>query len=157
MSKYELVIFDLDGVLTETSEKHYQAWSLLFKNRFNIILDPQLETKTKGVSRMDSIRVLLKAYDLLDRLDETVITEMANEKNTVYQDLIKDISCIALEKNKVYRIPKGIYHAHTLSKDAKLLIVEEENTCYENSPRIYLDETTKKTMINKFKEICREV
>ena len=92
MPKYQLVIFDLDGVLTETSEKHFQAWSFLFKKHFNIDLDPELESKTKGVSRMDSMRILLKSYDLLNQFDSKTIEQMAHEKNTVYQTLIKDIS-----------------------------------------------------------------
>lgn len=57
-----------------------------------------------------------------------------------------------LEKNKVYRIPKGVYHTHTLSKDAKVLIIEEENTSYENSPRVYLNENEKQHFIKTFQE-----
>ncbi|MBU1144213.1 MAG: hypothetical protein KKH92_11305 [Firmicutes bacterium] len=68
---------------------------------------------------------------------------------------IKDITCISLEPNKVYKIPMGVYHTHTLSMDAKLLIVEEENTCYDNSPRVYMTDDEKNMMIQKYKEQFR--
>ncbi len=47
---------------------------------------------------------------------------------------------LKLKKHEVFRIPQGIYHGHRLSKDAKILIIEEENTCNDNSHRIYLNE-----------------
>ncbi len=47
---------------------------------------------------------------------------------------------ISLKKHDVYRIPKGVYHAHRLSLDAKILLIEEENTSDGNSDRIYLNE-----------------
>ncbi|MFA6801574.1 MAG: hypothetical protein WCR19_05655, partial [Acholeplasmataceae bacterium] len=42
---------------------------------------------------------------------------------------------ITLNKNEIYRIPQGIYHAHRLSKDAKILIIEEDSTNDKNSHR----------------------
>lgn len=56
---------------------------------------------------------------------------------------IKSICALSLEKHKVYKIPAGIFHTHTLSHDAKLLIIEEENTSDDNSPRIYLTDKEK--------------
>ncbi|MBN3490409.1 hypothetical protein JV173_02655 [Acholeplasma equirhinis] len=47
---------------------------------------------------------------------------------------------VNLEPNKVYNVKKGVFHTHTFSTDCQLLIIEEENTSYENSPRIYLDQ-----------------
>ncbi|MFU8793431.1 MAG: beta-phosphoglucomutase [Acholeplasmataceae bacterium] len=89
---YQLAIFDLDGVLTETSEMHFKAWSILFKKHFDIRIDPKLESLTKGVSRMDSIKVLLKAYHLDETLNEQEIFNLAQEKNKTYQSLIKDLT-----------------------------------------------------------------
>lgn len=57
-----------------------------------------------------------------------------------------------LEKNRIYKIPKGVFHTHTLSKDAKLLIVEEEATSEFNSPRVYFNETEKDLFMKTFKE-----
>jgi hypothetical protein len=52
----------------------------------------------------------------------------------------KTFEHFSLEPQKIYRIPKGVYHAHSLSKDAKVLIIEEDDTCDGNSHRIYLNE-----------------
>lgn len=89
---YQLAIFDLDGVLTETSEMHFQAWTKLFQNHFNITIDKKLETYTKGVSRIDSIHLLLKAYALDTTLTHEDILALANEKNEHYQTMIETLS-----------------------------------------------------------------
>lgn len=82
----KLIIFDMDGVLTSTTYEHFAAWNFMFVKHFNIELDPALEVKTKGVSRMDSLDVLLNHYHLdLDYPHKEII---ANEKNLYYQDLI---------------------------------------------------------------------
>ena len=70
----------------------------------------------------------------------------------VEEGRVLDFTCLSLEPNKVYKIPMGVYHTHTLSCDAKLLIVEEENTCYDNSPRVYLTQDEKNMMMQTYKE-----
>jgi cupin superfamily acireductone dioxygenase involved in methionine salvage len=67
---------------------------------------------------------------------------------------IKTMCYEVLKPNKVYRIPKGIYHTHTLSHDAKLLIIEEENTSYQNSPRVYIDDDARQLLRQAYKEAC---
>jgi hypothetical protein len=61
----------------------------------------------------------------------------------------KTFEHFSMEPFKIYRIPKGVYHAHALSKDAQLLVIEEDNTCDGNSHRIYLNEEEMRT-IKKF-------
>ena len=80
------VIFDLDGVIVSTTDAHFGAWSNLFKKHFNVDLDPQLETLTRGVSRIDSLRVLLQKNNL--RVTEDKEKELAIEKNEEYKELI---------------------------------------------------------------------
>jgi len=58
----------------------------------------------------------------------------------------KSFEHFLLEPQKIYRIPKGVYHAHALSEDAQLLIIEEDETCDDNSHRIYLNEQEMKLM-----------
>jgi hypothetical protein len=58
----------------------------------------------------------------------------------------KSFEYFSMEPLKIYRIPKGVYHAHALSEDAQLLVIEEENTCDGNSHRIYLNEEEMKTI-----------
>ncbi|HOI85583.1 MAG TPA: hypothetical protein PLP48_05840 [Acholeplasmataceae bacterium] len=70
----------------------------------------------------------------------------------VIEGKIRTICHEVLKPHNVYRIPKGIYHTHTLSHDAKLLIIEEENTSYTNSPRVYLNEEAKALLYQAYKE-----
>lgn len=54
----------------------------------------------------------------------------------VEDGVVRDIQGIDMEPNKVYNIKKGVYHTHTLTKNAKVLIVENECTDDYNSPTI---------------------
>lgn len=65
---------------------------------------------------------------------------------------IERFVCLPLESGKVYKVPAGVYHSHTLSEDAKLLVVEEEDTGYHNSPRIYLTPADRSAMEQSFRE-----
>jgi beta-phosphoglucomutase len=82
----KLVIFDMDGVLTSTTDEHFAAWSALFLRTYNIELDPALEVKTKGVSRMASLEVLLNHYHL--SISDSQKEILADDKNKHYQVLI---------------------------------------------------------------------
>ena len=82
----KLVIFDMDGVLTSTTDEHFNAWRNLFLKHFEIELDPKLEIKTKGVSRIDSLNILLDHYQI--KCDESKKLALAHEKNENYQVLI---------------------------------------------------------------------
>lgn len=45
----------------------------------------------------------------------------------------KDAEPIALEKYKIYNVKKGVWHNIKVSKDAVLLIVENNDTCKDNT------------------------
>lgn len=80
-------IFDLDGVLTDTAEFHYQAWKRLADEmgaEFNWEINHQL----RGVSRRQSIEIIFKDHDL----SEEEITAGMARKNGYYQSLIMRMS-----------------------------------------------------------------
>jgi len=52
------------------------------------------------------------------------------------QQEIVNIRGVDMTPNRLYNIKQGVYHTHTLSEDAKVLIVENRNTCEKNSPKI---------------------
>ena len=52
------VIFDLDGVLTDTAEDHYQAWQAL-ADAHGIGFDREANHRLKGVDRAGSLRLIL--------------------------------------------------------------------------------------------------
>ena len=54
----EAVIFDLDGVITDTAEYHYLAWKQLGEE-LDIPFDREFNETLKGVSRTDSLERIL--------------------------------------------------------------------------------------------------
>ncbi len=81
------VIFDLDGVLTETAEYHYRGWQRLADEE-GIPFDRQANEAMRGLSRRDS---LLHLLDGLPRTEEQM-EEMMERKNGYYLEFIKEIS-----------------------------------------------------------------
>ena len=52
-----------------------------------------------------------------------------------------------MEPNKLYNVKRGIWHSHTFSEDAKVLIVENRDTTDENSPFVDLSEEQQKQIM----------
>ena len=48
---------------------------------------------------------------------------------------IGEIEAVKLEPLKFYNVKKGTYHTHTPEKNATVLIVENVDTCDDNSPK----------------------
>ena len=53
-----------------------------------------------------------------------------------------------LEPGKIYNVKKGVWHTHTLSTDAKVLVVENRDTTYDNSPFTLLTEMQHRDLID---------
>jgi len=66
---------------------------------------------------------------------------------------IHNIEGIDMVKGRVYNVKKGVYHTHTLSKDAKVLIVENDDTNLENSPKYMIDKQVNEQLI----AICEDL
>ncbi len=49
-------------------------------------------------------------------------------------DQVIRIHGVNLEPRKLYNVRKGVWHHHTLSVDAMVLVVENRDTTYDNSP-----------------------
>lgn len=81
------IIFDMDGVITETSEYHYMAWKLL-ASHIGIYIDRNINEQLKGVSRMDSLDVILKHGNRENDFTETERLALATTKNKRYVDMI---------------------------------------------------------------------
>jgi ureidoglycolate hydrolase len=50
------------------------------------------------------------------------------------EEMVGRIQAADLEPGKVYNVKKAVWHTHTLSRDAKVLVVENRETTYDNSP-----------------------
>lgn len=88
MNSLEAVIFDMDGVLTESSRQHFMAWKLLSKE-LGFDISDEVNDQVKGISRMESLNIVLKAGGMADQFTEAEKATLANKKNLIYQSLIK--------------------------------------------------------------------
>ena len=80
------VIFDLDGVLTDTARVHYRAWKRL-ADELGIEFDERINRRLKGVDRMASLEILLERAGR--RFDDAEKAELAARKNGYYRDQIE--------------------------------------------------------------------
>ena len=62
MLKYKGILFDLDGVICSTDEYHYLAWKAL-ADRLGIPFDRERNNLLRGVSRMQSLEIVLQKAD----------------------------------------------------------------------------------------------
>ncbi len=86
----EAVVFDLDGVITDSAEYHYQAWKQL-ADELEIPFDREFNHNLRGVGRMDSLELILsRVPDRSYSHDEKV--ELASKKNDIYKELITQIT-----------------------------------------------------------------
>ena len=83
------VIFDLDGVITDTAEHHYRAWTQLCADE-QIPFDRELNERLKGVSRMESLDIILEHAGHTASLPDKV--RLADRKNAYFRELIDAIT-----------------------------------------------------------------
>lgn len=133
LSKIKGFIFDMDGVITETSEYHYMAWKLL-ASHIGIYIDRNINEQLKGISRMDSLDVILKHGNRENDFSETERLALATSKNKRYVDMIyqfnKDNLLPGIEdlfkELKVLGIKIGIASAsHSAGKLIELLGIKD--------------------------------
>jgi beta-phosphoglucomutase len=85
VSRFKAVIFDLDGVITDTAHYHYLAWKALAESE-GVHFDHAFNENLKGVDRMGSLNLILagssKTYSMEQKL------ALADRKNRQYVELI---------------------------------------------------------------------
>jgi beta-phosphoglucomutase len=83
------VIFDLDGVIVSTDDCHYRAWQQMADEE-GIPFDRQRNERLRGVSRMESLAIILeqspREYTEAEKL------ELATRKNGYYRELIESLT-----------------------------------------------------------------
>ena len=82
-------IFDLDGVITETSEYHFLAWKTVCK-KIGYDLTRKKNEELKGVNRNKCLDLIMKWGKI--RLSEKEIESLLEAKNNIYKDYIKDLN-----------------------------------------------------------------
>ena len=87
--KYAGIIFDLDGVICSTDHYHYLAWKAL-ADRLGIEFNETINNRLRGVSRMESLEIILEKSTKVYTDEEKVA--FATEKNDIYRELLKQMS-----------------------------------------------------------------
>ena len=82
-------IFDLDGVITETSEYHFMAWKTVCK-KIGYDLTRKKNEELKGVNRNKCLDMIMEWAKI--RLSEKEIQSLLEAKNNIYKDYIKDLN-----------------------------------------------------------------
>ena len=88
MHRPKAIIFDLDGVLTDTSEYHYKAWKQLADEEGIPFTREENDEHLRGVGRRDSLMYILRGR----KVSEEQIQVMMDRKNRYYTEMIKSIT-----------------------------------------------------------------
>ena len=83
------LLFDLDGVIVSTDDCHYHAWKQL-ADREGIYFDREINERLRGVSRMESLAIILERAH--KNFSEEEKKKMAAWKNERYVELLDSIT-----------------------------------------------------------------
>lgn len=85
----DAIIFDLDGVLVSTDHLHFLAWKQLTA-RLGIPFDGTVNNRLRGVSRMESLDIILEQSPVSYSQEEK--EHYAEEKNRHYRELLQSLT-----------------------------------------------------------------
>ncbi len=122
----QAVIFDLDGVITDTAHLHFLAWKEL-GDSLGVEVNLELNELLKGISRQESLEIILKETGIFDNFTDVERQALAERKNRAYvaslesltpQDLLPGIGdCLKDLKKRGIKI--GLASS---SQNARLII-----------------------------------
>src|SRR6056297_3352989 len=81
------LIFDLDGVITDTAEYHYKSWKKLAEEE-GVFFNREVNEQLRGVSRMDSLDIILDGKEIPAEQKK----EWTDRKNAYYQEYLEEIT-----------------------------------------------------------------
>ncbi|WP_394853995.1 MULTISPECIES: beta-phosphoglucomutase [Yersiniaceae] len=87
----QAVVFDLDGVITDTAEFHFLAWQQLAQ-KLGISIDRAFNEQLKGVNRADSLTRILQRGGQADAYTPAQRQQFMTEKNDLYRELLATLS-----------------------------------------------------------------
>ncbi len=85
------LIFDLDGVLTDTAKYHYLAWKKL-ADELGYYFDEDINELLKGVSRINSFEIILEKNNATEKFSVLEKETLANKKNEYYKEMIEQLT-----------------------------------------------------------------
>lgn len=97
----------------------YGAWRVAILNFIDHLRPENLKDMQRH-DETDEVFVLLEGRCIL------FLGDGRSEAGTIH--------AVDLEPRKVYNVKRGVWHTHTLSEDASVLVVENRDTTVDNSP-----------------------
>lgn len=110
----------------------YQSWRVAILNFSEQLLPGQLKEMQRH-NETDEVFVLLRGRCILFVGDG--------------EEKVTDLMGVDMESLKLYTVKRATWHTHTLDREAKVLIVENRLTTYDNSPFIRLSEAQQRRII----------
>jgi len=118
----------------------YDSWRVAVLNYCDELL-PENIIKFQRHDETDEVFVLLKGRCIL------FIGEGDEE--------IEEIHAQSMEPLKLYNVKKSVWHSHSLSQEAMVLIVENRDTTDANSPEIKLNRKQRNQLIRLADELFK--
>ena len=110
----------------------FEAWRVAILNASDDLL-PENLTRMQRHNQTDEVFVLLAGRCILFVGDGV--------------ETVTRLHAVELAPGQVYNVRRAVWHTHTLSADAKVLVVENRDTTYDNSPFTALDQRLHQTLI----------
>jgi hypothetical protein len=116
----------------------YQSWRVALMNYTTDLIPAKINRMQKHIET-DEVFVLLAGHCILflGEGDESVTK----------------VHAVDMELYKLYNVKRGVWHSHTFSEDARVLIVENRDTVYENSPFEDLSESQCREIVEFTKKL----
>lgn len=125
MKNYKAIIFDLDGVICFTDHYHFLAWKKL-ADKFNIPFNEEDNNLLRGVSRAESLEIILRKYNGTPFTAEQK-AQMLEEKNDTYKEYLKEMSPEDLSNEVIFTLLKLVSKGYKIaigssSKNTKFIL-----------------------------------
>lgn len=91
-ARTKAVLFDMDGVLTDTAPLHYAAWKQLAEEELHFHLPAEYQQKLAGVSRRKALQAVLEYGKRENRFTEEEQIRLTTIKNEYYQEKIRSFT-----------------------------------------------------------------
>lgn len=116
----------------------YQSWRVAIIN-YTSDLTPEKINRMQKHTETDEVFVLMTGRCIL----------FLGEGN----ETVTNVHAVDMEPYKAYNIKRSVWHSHTFSEDARVLIVENRDTVVENSPFVGLSIEQQKEVVELTKKI----
>jgi hypothetical protein len=111
----------------------YKGWRVALMNYVSDLLPEKINRMQKH-TETDEVFVLLTGHCIL------FIGEG--------EDHVTQVHAVDMELYKLYNVKRNVWHSHTFSGDARVLIVENRDTVEANSPFVNLSKSQQQVIVD---------